>query len=460
MLSREDNEMLCRVGPGTPMGHLMRQYWIPCLPSSEFPEPDGEVKRMMLLGESFVMLRDSDGKIGATVEACPHRGASLYFGRNEECGLRCNYHGWKFDRTGAMVDCPTERPGSRAEAHFKNTIRIRAYPCHEVNHLIWIYMGPRETPPPFPDYEINLLPPESVSPPAVMMEQANWLQNIEGDLDSVHLDHVHRRLKEDAPDPALGLPGFWSNDPNPPRLDVERTPWGAFYTSIRAQPDGNDWHRITNFIFPFHTTISIGPVAALRSFVPVDDHHAMLIHQVGCIDGPITDALTLVSSGSASIIDEDAFAPVGGYLPRTTDPRSYFMTVANKHNDYMRDHEVEKHSMRLGIPFVLNLQDRAMTELMCAADGEPVYDRTQEHLGSCDQMVIAVRAQLLAAVKALRDEGTVPANVDDVSLDGVRSAALVLEPDADWRTISAEARRAAPGKPIVTEVPLIIAART
>jgi phthalate 4,5-dioxygenase len=115
MLSREDNEMLCRVGPGTPMGDLMRQYWIPCLPSSEFPEPDGEVKRMMLLGESFVMFRDSDGKIGATVEACPHRGASLYFGRNEECGLRCNYHGWKFDRTGAMVDCPTERPGSRAE---------------------------------------------------------------------------------------------------------------------------------------------------------------------------------------------------------------------------------------------------------------------------------------------------------------------------------------------------------
>ena len=460
MLSRADNELLCRVGPGTPMGELMRQYWIPCLPSSEFPEPDGEVKRMMLLGERFVMFRDSAGKIGATAEACPHRGASMYFGRNEECGLRCNYHGWKFDRSGTLVDCPTEQPGSRAEAHFKNTIRIRAYPCHEVNHLIWIYMGTRTTPPPFPEFEINMLPAAHVAPPSVMMEEANWLQNIEGDLDSVHLDHVHRRLSEDAPSPPIGMPGFWNHDPNPPRLDVERTEWGAFYTSMRTLPDGRDWHRMNNFVFPFHTTISVGPVAVLRSFVPLDDHHAMLIHQSASVEGPITREQGSVGPGEGNLLDEDSFASVGGYLPRTIDPRSYFMTVANKRNDYLRDRQLEQESVRLGIPFVMNLQDRAMTELMCAADGEPVYDRTQEHLGSSDQMVIAVRAQLLDAVKARRDDGTVPPNVDDVSLDHVRSASLVYDPDVDWRTLSADARCSDRGGPIAAEVPLILTAGT
>jgi nitrite reductase/ring-hydroxylating ferredoxin subunit len=460
MLSRADNELLCRVGPGTPMGELMRQYWVPCLPSSEFPEPDGEIKRMMLLGEPFVMFRDTDGKIGAMVEACPHRGASLYFGRNEGCGVRCNYHGWKFDRTGNLVDVPTERPGSRAEAHFKETVSIRAYPCHEVNHMIWIYMGPRKTPPPFPEFEINLLPADHVAPPSIMMEEANWLQNIEGDLDSVHLDHVHRRLAEDAPNPPLGMPGFWNNDPNPPRLDVERTEWGAFYTSMRMLPDGRDWHRINNFVFPFHTTISVGPVAVLRSFVPLDDHHAMLVHQMASVEGPFTDAASALGPDSETVLAEDSFAAVGGYLPRSNDPRSYFMTFANKRNDYLRDRTVEKESMRLGVPFVLNLQDRAMTELMCGADGEPLYDRTQEHLGSSDQMIIAVRAQLLAAVKALRDDGALPPNVDDVSLDHVRSASLILEPDVDWRTLSADARSSDSGRPVSADVPLIIEART
>ena len=458
MLSREDNELLCRVGPGTPMGELMRQYWIPCLPSFEFPVPDGPAKRMMLLGERFVMFRDSEGHIGAMAEACPHRGASMYFGRNEECGLRCNYHGWKFDRHGTLVDLPTEKKGSRAQQHFMETVRIRAYPCREVNHMIWIYMGGREEPPPFPEFEVNTLPGDRVAAPAVMMEEANWLQNLEGDLDSVHLDHLHRRLAEDSPAPPIGMPGFWNPDPDPPRLDVERTPWGAFYTSMRRLPSGHDWHRMNNFVFPFHTTISIGAVVCLRSFVPLDDHHTMLIHHGANPAGPMDDDSSARSSGSSMVGAGDPFASVGGYLPRDNDPRSYFMTVANKRNDYHRDFEVERTSLRLGVPFVLNLQDRAMTELMCSDDGEPLYDRTKEHLGSSDQMVIAVRAQLLAATRALRDEGTVPPNVDDVSLDRVRSAARVLEPEVDWRTVSERDRRADSGQPVAAEVPLILEA--
>ncbi len=190
MLSKQDNELLTRVGPGTPMGDLMREYWVPALPSAEFDAPDSPPKRMRLLGENLVMFRDSNGEMGCFVESCPHRGASLFFGRNEEAGLRCVYHGWKFDTTGACVDMPSEP----AESNFKNKVRVRAYPCRDVNHMVWVYMGPREVPPEFPAFEVNTLPPENVAPPAIMMEEANWFQNLEGDTDSNHLDYLHSRL--------------------------------------------------------------------------------------------------------------------------------------------------------------------------------------------------------------------------------------------------------------------------
>ena len=161
MLSRQDNEMLCRVGAGTPMGELLRQYWIPALPSSEFPVSDSPPKRMKLLGQNLVMFRDTEGGMGALDEACPHRGASMYFGRNEGCGLRCSYHGWKFDTEGTCVELPTEP----ASSTFKDKVAANAYPCRDVNHMVWVYLGPRETPPPFPQFEVNTLPPDQVLPP-------------------------------------------------------------------------------------------------------------------------------------------------------------------------------------------------------------------------------------------------------------------------------------------------------
>ena len=190
MLSKEDNQLLCRVGPGTLMGNLMREYWVPALPSTEFAAPDGPPKRMRLLGENLVMFRDSTGDVGTFVEACPHRGASLFFGRNEEGGLRCVYHGWKYDVTGACVDMPSEP----AESNFKSKVRVKSYPTRDVNHMVWIYMGPCEVPPPFPAFEINTLPAANVNQPNIMMEEANWVQNLEGDLDSNHLDYLHSRL--------------------------------------------------------------------------------------------------------------------------------------------------------------------------------------------------------------------------------------------------------------------------
>lgn len=444
MLKREDNELLCRVGPGTPMGDFMREFWFPALPSREFPDIDGDIKRMRLLGENLVMFRDSNGNMGALAEACPHRGASMYFGRNEEAGIRCPYHGWKFDVSGTCVDMPTEPEGST----FINKVRARAYPCRDVNKMVWIYMGARETPPPFPNYEVNTLPHNHVSEPNVMMEEANWMQNMEGDLDSVHLDWVHKRLSKDAPPPPLGTHGFYNPDPRPPVFDVRKSDYGAFYSAMRKMDDGQEWHRINQFIFPFFTMISAGPSVNFRSFVPLDDHHAMLITQSAFPDHPVPEG-----QDDRMI---NAFDEVGGYVERTHDPRSYFLTVANKRNDFWLDREVQKDRMYNGIPFVMNLPDRAMTELMCDANGEPIYDRTQEHLGTSDVFVIAVRQQLLQAAKSFRKDGSLPPNVEEPDTGRVRMGAYLLPAGCDWVEATASQRSADGGEPVACDVPLII----
>jgi phenylpropionate dioxygenase-like ring-hydroxylating dioxygenase large terminal subunit len=447
MLSKENNELICRVGRGTPMGELMRQYWVPALPSSEFPAPDCPPKRMRLLGENLVMFRDTQGRMGALEESCPHRGASLYFGRNEAGGIRCSYHGWKFDITGACMETPSEQPERREQ--FCARMKARAFPCHEVNHMVWVYMGSRAKPPPFPVFEINTLPPEHVAHPLIMMEEANWLQNMEGDLDSAHLDWIHRRLTEESPKPEKGIRGFWNPTGRPPVIDVVPTDYGAFYSGIRGLKDGHEWHRVNQFIFPFHTMVTNGDnTVSLRTWVPVDDEHTMLVGQ----RGHPTQALTAEARRKYS----EMFDEMGGYVERTNDPRTYFLTKANKRNDYGRDLKAQAETMFCGIPYVFNLQDRAMTELMTNERGEAIFDRTKEHLGSSDAMIVTVRRILINAAIKLRDEGKVPANVDNVELGRVRAVTLRYPKGADWKKLSEEARSVTPDKPATADVGLIL----
>src|SRR5215217_4332929 len=157
MLNGEDNELLAHVGPGAPMGEYFRRFWIPSCLSEELPEADGAPLRLRLLGEDLLAFRATDGRVGVVANNCPHRGASMFFGRNEKAGLRCVYHGWKFNLAGECVDMPSEPP----ESNFKSKVKIKAYPARDVNHMVWIYMGPRETPPPFPEFEILGLPAEN-----------------------------------------------------------------------------------------------------------------------------------------------------------------------------------------------------------------------------------------------------------------------------------------------------------
>src|SRR6266851_3654178 len=184
MLSTQDNELLCRVGPGTPMGEFMREYWLPAFVPSELPEADGEPRRMRLLGENLIAFRVSSGKYGLIANHCPHRGASLFFGRNEEEGIRCVYHGWKFSVDGSCVDMPNEP----VESDFRTKVRATTYPCVERNGIVWTYMGPRETPPPLPDWLPNLEPDCQVW---MRLQESNWLQALEGDIDTVHAFFLH-----------------------------------------------------------------------------------------------------------------------------------------------------------------------------------------------------------------------------------------------------------------------------
>src|SRR3982751_4572094 len=186
MLSIEDNEVMCHVGPGTVMGNLMREYWIPAVRSDELPSPDCPPVRIKILGEELIAFRATSGAVGLVQNSCPHRGASLFFGRNEEEGLRCVYHGWKFDVAGARVDMPSEP----AESNFKSKVRAIAYPCEERGGIIWAYMGPRETPPALPDFEANMLPEGQYSIYNIFQE-CNYMQGWEGEMDTVHQAFLH-----------------------------------------------------------------------------------------------------------------------------------------------------------------------------------------------------------------------------------------------------------------------------
>ncbi len=427
MLSAEENELMCRVGRGTPMGDLLRQYWLPCLPSYELPASDCPPKKVRLLGEDLVAFRDTEGRVGLLGANCPHRGAGLFFGRNEECGLRCSYHGWKFDVTGRCVDMPNEPE----ESTFKDKVRARAYPCQDVNGVIWTYMGPREVPPALPQFEINTLPPEHVYPPLMMLEECNWVQALEGDIDSSHIDFVHAKVRPDVKQRAT-----WNRDKRP-RLELLPTDYGACYSARRRwDVEGLYWHRITQFILPCFSMIAASDphLVSARAWVPLDDHHNLQFAIRARLDRPVTEEERQQV--------RDPFRAWGGYVESNGNPHARYYTKANLHNDYLVDYNLQK-ELTVGIPFLGNLQDRAMTETM-----GPIYDRTQEHLGTTDAMVIYVRRRLITAARALRDEGVRPANVDDPTMCRVRPASVLLPEGESWISATEKARQSDAGVPI------------
>jgi phthalate 4,5-dioxygenase len=413
MLSKEDNELITRIGPGTAMGEVMRRYWIPALLSEELPEPDGAPVRVRLLGEDLVAFRDTQGTIGLLAANCPHRGASLFFGRNEEAGLRCVYHGWKFDATGACVDMPNEPP----ESNFKHKVRAAAYPCLEKGGVIWAYMGPPERQPPLPEYEWMRMP-QGVAWVSKSFEDCNYLQGIEGGVDSSHSSFLHRSFER--MNPELGI-GSYRYRSTAPRLEILYTDYGYTYASIRAVPDENvNFIRVYQFVMPFQQQRAggIGRTTFKRDvvqghiWVPIDDEHMYVYNLIYPKDGqPLSREHFLQEEYNSGRGPDD-------FIPGT------YKLKKNRENDWGLDREVQRRVNYTGIIGV-NTQDMAIQETMGA-----IYDRTKEHLGSADLAVIATRRLLLQAVK------DVQAGKDPMGTHGeannVRPAEEVLPPDVRW----------------------------
>ena len=421
MLSARDNDLLTLTGPGTPMGDVLRRYWIPVVLSTEVAA-GGRVKRVQLLGERLIVHRTPSGRAGVIAEFCPHRGASLYFGRNEEGGMRCVYHGWKFALDGQCVDMPSEPP----ESSFAAKICHTAYPCTEAGGVIWTWMGPA-APPPLPELEWTTLPDDHVFV-SKRVQDCNWFQALEGGIDSSHIsflhapiDHTDSTIADDMDRASFGVGAAVQTGDRAPHFDVVDTDYGTLIGARRTRPDGR-WHwRVTQFLLPFYTMPPVGigeKVVQSHIWVPMDDTHVVNWMVTWHVERPLSPA-------EIALHVEGKGAHVCDYAPSTSEPYGDVRTAARRDNDYFMDWDAHRSKMFCGIPG-FGVQDQAIQE----SQG-PRVDRSQERLGSSDSAIIQVRRRLMIAARALRDRGEPPPGRDPRSFC-VRSASVVLPPDADW----------------------------
>jgi phenylpropionate dioxygenase-like ring-hydroxylating dioxygenase large terminal subunit len=401
MLNLEDNELLCRVGPGTPMGNLFRRFWLPALLPHELPAPDCAPIKLRLLGEDLVAFRDTKGRVGFFDERCPHRRSSLFYARNEDCGLRCVYHGWKFDIDGNCVDMPSEPP----ESNFKNKVKQIAYPAREYGGLIWIYMGPKEHMPELPELEWARLP-AAHRWQAKWLYEANFAQGLEGELDSAHTGFLH-----DTSTPASDLTAgmaeastYWATD-KAPKLTVRNTDYGYFYGSRRRYENEQFYWRVTQWLLPTFAIIPMPkwPISC-RAYVPIDDETTYVFNTSYNPDAPLTA--------------EDLAPLEAGLGPAPTLQPGSFLPELNSRNSYGLDRQVQRTRNFTGI-YGINNQDRAIVESM-----GKICDRWNEHLGTSDIAVIAMRRRLLEVARALA-AGEAPVAASDGSLYGVRPLDII-----------------------------------
>jgi phthalate 4,5-dioxygenase len=416
-----ENEFLTRVGPGTPMGNLLRQYWLPVLQSTDLPEPDGTPLRVRLLCENLVAFRNSDGKVGLIDHVCAHRCASLFFGRNEENGLRCLYHGWKFDIEGRCVDVPNEPPGSK----FHEQVRLVAYPCIEKNGVIWTYMGPARTElPPLPDLGWALTTADRRG--ALRYQRAcNWLQAMEGDFDSSHLSFLHLafdpKLQNTAHDQKAGIEYYrnLARMDKQPLLEVCDTDIGVMYGARRDADDGKFYWRVTQFMMPCYTSVpGFGGKNRDKVWVPLDDEHTMVWEP----HWSSTRALSAEEQKGW----KDRVAP-SGFVPDTDDWLGKARFAANAANDYLLDRERQKKVNFSGLENVTPIQDAAMQESM-----GPIVDRTKEHLGASDAAIVQLRRRLMHAARQLQSNHQAPPGVEEPKLYRKHGDQLLLGANDAW----------------------------
>jgi phthalate 4,5-dioxygenase len=422
MLKTEVNELLTQTGPDTPAGDLFRHYWLPALLAEELPENDCPPVRVKVLSERLIAFRDSDGRYGLIDEFCAHRGVSLWFGRVEECGLRCAYHGWKYDVTGQCVEVPSEPENS----NFARKVKLTSYPLVKVGDVLWTYMGDPEHPPPLPEFEFAHVPPEQTFT-SKRWQESNWLQALEGGIDSSHVSWLHSGgLKSDPL-----FKGAKGNEYNltdlRPFFEVAEHDGGLFIGARRNAENGNYYWRITPWVMPSFTMVpprGDHPVHG-HFWVPIDDHNCW----VYTFDYHPMRALT----------DDEVQAMRDGYGVHSRNISGTYRPQENKDNDYLMDRAAQKRGETFSGVRGIAQQDASLQESM-----GPIVNRTKERLVSSDTGIIKARQKLRKAVEALRDHGVTPPGVDP-DHHRVRSAAIVLPQAESFIEASREALAARAG---------------
>jgi phthalate 4,5-dioxygenase oxygenase subunit len=412
MLTLEENTRITAVSRGTPAGEMLRRYWQPACLSHELPDNDGAPLRVRLLGEDLIAFRDSEGKVGLVDAFCPHRGAALFFGRNEECGLRCVYHGWKFDRQGDCIDMPSEPAGTTLQAK----VKLLAYPTLEKGGVVWTYMGRKDLQPPEPDFEWTRAP-ASHRFVSKTFENCNWLQGLEGGLDTAHSSFAHNNYMSNRDEPR--------QRDRRPVIDVERTDYGYYYVSRRDMGAEGEYVRVYQYMMPAQQmrANSVGWFGGKNELPRVDGH----------IWAPIDDAATYVYNWICAYDETILLTPewiekresnmgrgLDDLIPGT------FQLKRNQSNDYLIDRELQKTQVYTGIVGI-NTQDFALQEGMGA-----VCDRSQEFLGTSDKAVVALRRLLMEAIDVVKKGGN-PRGLDPASYRSVRPFDNIVPPGADWR---------------------------
>jgi len=416
MLSREENTLLTETGAGTPMGAYFRRYWLPVLLASELPGPDCAPVRVRILGEDLIAFRDTGGRVGLLDEFCAHRRASLVWGRNEECGLRCIYHGWKYDADGACVDMPNEPP----EYAFENKVRTTAYPTREYGGLIWAYMGPRDQMPELPKLEWARVP-ESHRYISKRFQETNYLQAVEGGIDSSHSNFLHatleafRRTDEyiEKVKNSTNLRAKYHLRDRAPQFSVKKTDYGLLIAVRRNAEEDTYYWRLTQFLLPSHTMIPYQKGLSIHGhcWVPRDDETCWVWTMSWNPDGPLSEE-------EWKAIREETF------VHANVEPVT-FRPIRNAGNNYLIDLEKQRTTNMSGIKGFAS-QDQAIQESM-----GPVGDRTRERLGTSDTAIIAMRRLLLQEVRELQ-RGVEPFAAHHGDVYWIRSASSVLKRDIEF----------------------------
>ncbi len=418
MLSHEDNETLVRVGPGTATGSLFRLYWLPFLLSKDLLA-DAPPKRVKLMGEDLVAFRDTQGRPGLIANACAHRGAPMLFARNEDCGIRCIYHGWKYDVTGAVVDMPAEPPRSR----LKDKVRITAYPCQERNGVVWTYMGPDAVPPPLPEMEWNLVPTENVHL-SMRVQECNWLQALEGEIDSAHAPILHARI-----DNGGAINDWIAKRDLRPTFECLRQEFGMSIAAKRRLDEQTLYWRVNQFVLPFYSLVppqSKFPELSGHAWLPMDDEHTL------CLMFSYHPSEPLLPKTRQLFIEghqgrETGHASRHAYAPKPpSTPYADYWTKFTPEAAFQIDYEAQRTTWFSGLPG-LWVQDGA-----CQTGIQPIYDRTQENLCASDTGIVMTRRLLLESTRSLRDSGTRPAGATEPDTFMVRAVSMRLPDGTPW----------------------------